>query len=387
MNLFNIAHIAIKFLKGQTSEKENVWLEEWKKEQAEHEALLRDMENEKILNRDLIQYNKYNADKAWYRFEENKLHARSNSSLLLPLIKIAAVLLLIVSIGGVLYVMMPDMIIQHASTNAIVEPGDRNAILYVADHGEINLSDSANATLQKESKVLARVKQGQIQYGGTSVEPLQMLVEVPLRCEYQFKLSDGTQVWMNAGSKVRFEHPFEGDIRSIYAEGEVFLKVAKDKDKPFIVNLPNDNSIRVLGTEFNIKAYPEEEVHQSVLVEGSVSWRTSKGTERIMEPNQLLSMNNSNNDIKVQSVDVYPYIAWTQGRFVFDGATLNEITLALSRWYGMDFIYQDDSIKELHFTVDVRRYEHLNDILNMLEVTEKVIFKIDGSKILVTKHK
>ena len=385
MNLFKLSQIITKHLRSQASDDEESVLKKWVQDDSKKQEFLKGLKDESSLIRDLIEYNRYDVSRAWNRFEGNSKLEVKKRNLLLPLLKVAAVAILFISIGLAVYI-LTDVSVTNPKLSHSITPGVSGAILHVDDQDVIELTDSVTTEVKNNKGLIAKVEAGQLSYGD-NVDPVQMTVEVPLRSEFQFVLSDGTKVWMNAGSKVNFMHPFNGDKREIYAEGEVFLDVEKDKLRPFLVTLPTSNAIEVLGTQFNIKAYPDENIQQTVLVEGSILWRSNNGKERIIEPGQLLQADNSTNQINVNTVDVYPHIAWKEGYFVYEGETLENIMQSLCRWYGVEVDYQEEVIKDLHFSVDVRRYSDLNEILSMLQITEKVYFEINGSNILVSKHK
>ncbi|WP_430813283.1 FecR family protein [Carboxylicivirga sp. RSCT41] len=386
MSLFKLSHIIVKYLRGENSTDEEAMLNSWLEDDIQHQELIGQLQDEERLVNDLKRFNQFDVSKAWGKFESRQnIHLKKNN-MLIPFLRVAAVAALIVSVSVTVYFLTIIPKEQVVLVNTIIEPGSTNAILKVNDEKAVSLTDSASSEITKEKELIASVKKGQISYG-KSVDTVKMTVQVPLQSEYQFVLADGTKVWMNAASKVEFKYPFATDRREIFAEGEVYLEVAKDAERPFIVNLPTADAIQVLGTQFNVMAYPGDQEQQTVLVEGSILWRSETGKERILEPGQLLVQDNFSKDIEVKEVDVYQYIAWKDGRFVYEGETLENIMKSLSRWYGVEVAYEEEVIKDLHFSVDVRRYEQLNDILSKLQLTEKVYFEINGSTVLVSKHK
>ncbi|MBS2210443.1 DUF4974 domain-containing protein [Carboxylicivirga mesophila] len=385
MDVFKLSALIVKYLRGTRDAQAQAKLEEWKTINSANRNFIEDIRDPNLLGEELKVYNSFDSNKAWDQFViTNKLN-RNSSIYMQPLLRVASIIVLLISIGGVLYFLNTMREQPQQLTESSIQPGTSNAVLVVDNHS-IALSDTVNTVLEDKSELIASISNGQINYNNEVSSLLEMTVKVPIKSEYQFVLSDGTKVWMNAGSTVTFAHPFKGNTRSIKAEGEVYLEVAKDATRPFVVELPNSNSIEVLGTQFNVKAYPDEHLHKTVLVEGSVLWKSNNGTERLMEPGQLLTMNSSDNWIEVKNVDVNQYIAWKEGLFVYEGERLEDIMRSLARWYGVTVTYQDEVIKDLHFSVDVKRYEHLNDILKMLEVTEKIYFTINGSEIIVNKH-
>lgn len=384
--LLKVPKLLIKYLRGTSSNEEVKDLNSWLDKDTRHKTLLNDLQDEEKLSSELNQYNNYDVSKAWNAFELKTQASAHSKHYLLPIIKVAAVIVLMVSLGGVLYFSVFNSNPTTIASNSLIEAGLNNAIIQIGDNNAIRLTDSLNTVVSTKNTMLAKIENGQIDYASIQGSSVKIELVVPEQCEYNFTLSDGSNIWLNAGSKVSFEHPFKGDYRTINAEGEIFLSVAKDPDHPFIVNLPQQNGIKVLGTEFNVKAYADDDKIETVLVEGSILWQTSNGKERILEPGQLLELTKKSMEISVKDVDVYPHIAWTQGQFVFESERLEDIITSLSRWYGVTVLYEDNDLKDLHFSVDVKRYDNLNEILSMLELTEKVYFKINGSEILVRKN-
>ncbi|MCG8579290.1 MAG: FecR domain-containing protein, partial [Bacteroidales bacterium] len=338
----------MKYLRGKNSEDDKTVLNSWLENDIQHRELIEQFKDEERLVSDLKKFNQFDVSKAWVKFENRKNATHKKKYVLGQIVRIAAVAAMILSVGVTIYLLstIPDKDVTFIGT--YIAPGSSNAVLQINGTNAAVLTDSATSDIKKEKELIASVKKGKLSYG-KSVDTVKMAVEVPLRSEYQFVLADGTKVWMNAGSSVEFKYPFASDKREIFAEGEIYLEVTKDAERPFIVHLPTRDAIEVLGTQFNVRAYSDEQIQQAVLVEGSILWRTETGKERILEPDQLLKNDNFNDRIEVENVDVYRYIAWKDGRFVFEGERLEDIMIALSRWYGVEVTYQSEVIKDLHF--------------------------------------
>lgn len=386
MDNSTLSKIVAKYLKGEASESEMQELNTWRKASESNELFMQQFEQSDNAFADYQIYKNFEEDKVWSALLD-KVQKKKRISLGQVLIRVAAVLVLGLIVSSIFYVLVPNDRSLILATVETVSPGQFNAILKIDKQQEIHLSDTTSQELKNSGTYIATIAQGKLAYKlRKNVEPQEMEVVVPNRAEYQFIFADGTKVWMNAGSRVKFKQPFDSETREVYAEGEVFFEVAKDVNRPFIVSLPNDNAIQVLGTEFNVRAYPDDASYQSVLVEGSVLWHTQSGKERLMEPGQLLNYQVNNGEVELSDVDVYPYHAWKEGRFVYDGSELVHIMSDLSRWYGVDVVYNDQAIRKLHFSVDIKRYENLSEILEMLALTEKVQFNIQESTVKVERY-
>ncbi len=388
MKVKKLVALLMRYFRGYSSEEETDALRNWQKESDEHKQLLEEFCNPRKLAENMKTFNHFSAKKGWFYFERTHNIIAYRRNLYVRALRVAAVLVFIVSIGGGIYLIntkqkegMP------LASIAPVMPGSSSAILHIDEQCIFNISDTLTARIQGENALIANIDKGEIAFNETLEKPVPIIVEVPSKAEYRFSLPDNTEVWMNAGSKICFTFPFGDDIRSVYAEGEVYFEVAKEKNRPFIVNLPNKSAIEVLGTEFSVNTYEGKEKLNTALVEGSILWKNTKGIEHVLKPGQLLSENGLTGEVQVKDVeDIYQYIAWKDGRFVFKGRRLEEIINSFSHWYGVEFVYVDEQLKDRRFSVDVKRYENLNSILHMLELTEIVYFTCNESNILIHKR-
>jgi ferric-dicitrate binding protein FerR (iron transport regulator) len=186
-------------------------------------------------------------------------------------------------------------------------------------------------------------------------------------------LPDGTQLWLNAASSIRFPSAFTGGTRQVDITGEAYLEVAKDASKPFIVNV-NDASIQVLGTHFNVMAYNNEEALKTTLLEGSV--RFSKGKEHVLlKPGQQGSLQ-QNGSIQLSSdVDVQSVTAWKDGMQSFNSADIQTIMRQVERWYDVDITYSG-TMPAITFSGEIPRTANLSEVLKLFKASN-IHFEID----------
>jgi ferric-dicitrate binding protein FerR (iron transport regulator) len=184
----------------------------------------------------------------------------------------------------------------------------------------------------------------------------------------QVSLPDGTKVWLNAESSIRFQVPFLQDQRQVELTGEAFFDVVKNEKLPFVVQA-GIARIEVLGTKFNCKAYQHENQIDVILVEGKVKLRSVQngetGKELLMKPNEHVILDKEGKDAKVFQEDIDKYIAWHQNRLVFDNNTLDEVAVLLERWYGIDVIIRDQEIRSFRYTTTFQN-ESLQQVLELL---------------------
>ena len=260
-----------------------------------------------------------------------------------------------------------------------VAPGKDGAILTLSNGTKILLDSLNNGALaeQQGSKIIKKGTQLIYSGGGDNTEVAFNTMSTPRGRQFQLVLADGSMVWLNAASSIRFPTAFTGKDRKVEVTGEVYFEVAKNPSKPFKV-MANGTEIEVLGTHFNIDAY--DEVTKTTLLEGSVKINTQNKTS-FLKPGQQAQII-AGGEIKTSnSVDVEQVMAWKNGRFVFEDADLQTIMSQVSRWYDVDVVYQDKMPKR-SFTADISRNTNLSVFLKVLDESG-VRFKIQGKNLLV----
>lgn len=209
-------------------------------------------------------------------------------------------------------------------------------------------------------------------------------LKVPTGGFYQLELSDGTRVWLNAESELRFPVQFGTGEREVYLKGEAYFDVWKDVARRFIVHLKESN-VTVLGTSFNIKAYGDEDYIYTTLVEGKVRFTSEKEHEEVtLRPGMQSVLNLKSGKTELKEVEVEQFTAWRQGRFVFPSTTLGDLMCQLKRWYDIDVVYLSPEAKGYEFRGAINRDMDLKNVLAIVEKTSNVVFDINGRTIKVT---
>ncbi|MBK3516987.1 FecR family protein [Carboxylicivirga marina] len=382
MNPIELSKLIIKHIKGKISEEEREFLDSWRNKK-KHAELMEELTDINQVSKELCRYSSFRKDETWLKVEKRINPQRKVATGLNYLIRVAAVVLLIVSVKLSMQLFISESTDESFMSNKTIKAGDFKAVLKIDGSEDIIIRDTLTYDVKRQESLLAKIDKGQLVYeNNTSITPSNIDIQVPERSEFMFTLSDGSVVWLNAGSRLTLQQPFSDDKRNVILEGEAYFEVKHDSDRPFTVNVPGENSIRVLGTSFNVNAYLTEKIFHTVLVEGSVLWKTKGGQERILEPEQLLSYEVNGTQIDVKSVRTENYTAWKDGRFVFDGEPLFKIMQSLSRWYGVDVNYLHPKIKDIPFSMDVEKYEDLNTILEMFEYTQKAKFDINDKGVV-----
>lgn len=216
-----------------------------------------------------------------------------------------------------------------------------------------------------------------------SVELVYNTLHVPRCCEYHLVLADGTQVWMNSDSELRFPVDFVGDERRVYLRGEAYFQVARNADKPFRVEA-SEMVVEALGTSFDVNSYRDGELLLATLVEGSVkvSLRGS-GNECVLTPGEQAVC--SAGLLNIVDVNINDVIGWKDGRFVFSNMTLEEISGQLERWYDVQINFQDVQVRKYRFTGVMKRYNRFSQLIELIEETANVRFMVDGKNVLICR--
>lgn len=381
---FHIANIIVRYLSGEITPKENTLLENWRKEEPGHEALFQKICSEENLKKNVEKSVLFNIATGWMEVEK-RIRRNNNRERTIRILRYAAAVLVPVFFVGISlkytsHDYFPDQSVLLAQP---ILPGAAKAILTL-DNGEtINLDKETANVLQKIGGTNIQIDSTTLNYqlaqsASTQLEVVYNKVEIPRGGEYALVLSDGTKVHLNSMSSLRFPVAFTAGKREVELQGEAYFEVSKT-GQPFIVNA-NGMQVEVLGTTFNISAYPDEE-YQTTLVNGSVKVSAEKGESLILKPSQQATIASSSNSIQVRTVDTSFYTSWVKGKINFKDQRLEDIMKTLSRWYDMKVIYESERIKNIRFGCNLNRYEEITPFVELLEKTEEVHAKIEGNTI------
>ncbi len=189
-------------------------------------------------------------------------------------------------------------------------------------------------------------------------------------------LSDGTHVWLNAESSIRYPSAFNGENRNLELTGEAFFDVTKDPKNPFLVNA-NDMQVKVLGTSFNVSAYPENNILETTLVEGKIELLNQQGKKILnMKPGQKASYNLAEKKVLLSEVDTRFYSSWKEGKISFYNERLEPIMDKLERWYNVEFVFRDDEIKNYRFTGTILKHKPLYQVLEVIKLSSPINFQV-----------
>jgi transmembrane sensor len=275
-----------------------------------------------------------------------------------------------------------------------IAPGSNKAYLTLADGSRLTLNDQANGKIAEQAGIsITKTKDGQliytIQNQPSSPEAKQLSkvvfnsISTPRGGQYQINLPDGTKVWLNASSSLKYPAMFSGRERGVELTGEAYFEVAENKSMPFQVK-SYGQTVEVLGTHFNINAYADEHTIKTTLLTGSVKVTTGR-SHKIISPGQQTQVAFASADKKitvVNDIDIEETIAWKDGYFKFN-EDLESIMRKISKWYDVEVVYQIDKSEPLLFGGKISRSKHVSAVLKIMESTGNIKFKIEGRRIIV----
>lgn len=322
-------------------------------------------------------------------------HKEDNRGRVLRIVKYtaAAAILILAMFGGYFLYQAatgkqtgkPEFVINDAS------PASNKATLTLADGTVIELDEGLSKgvlTEQGNAKVI-NLADGRLAYEkseDTTQEITYNFLQTPRGGQYQLTLSDGSMVWLNAASSIRFPSAFRGNHREVEVTGEVYFEVAKDASKPFAVQLQSGNGagkptrVDVIGTHFNINAYNSEDGQAITLLEGKVHVE-KESNQMILLPSQQAQVNGSGKIILHNNPDIEEVMAWKNGMFYFKNASVKAILMQISRWYDVDVVF-DEGLKNRFFSGKMERSLNLSEVLRILALSG-VRLKLEGKKLYI----
>lgn len=262
-----------------------------------------------------------------------------------------------------------------------IDPGKEGAMLTLADGKTVLLDTIRNGVITLQDGITASIKDGVLQYSGTAASTAYNTMSTPRGRQFHLQLPDGTDVWLNAASSIRYPVAFSGKERVVHITGEAYFEVAKKQQQPFRVSVNDRVEVEVLGTEFNINAYDNEQNIASTLLSGSVRV-INKTTEKIslLKPGQQLLSNTSEWKL-VQNADLNKVTAWRKGLFNFNDVSLEEAMRQLQRWYDIEVVYEN-GVPDIELMGEMTKGVSLNGLLIGLGKLG-VHYKLEGRKLII----
>lgn len=301
----------------------------------------------------------------------------------------ASVILLMSMAGYLLYSLSGSENSSTAKSKAALSeiiPGTTGALLTLANGKQVLLDSIKSGIVALQGGVTARVVDGRLVYEGAGTQVVYNTISTPKGRQFQLGLPDGTVVWLNSQSSITYPVVFTANERNVSVTGEVYMDVAKNKAKPFKVNINNKAAVEVLGTQFNISAYDDDENISTTLIEGSVKVYAGNHTS-VIKPGQQAKVDAgaTGSGIVVQNADVEAVVAWKNGYFKIDG-NLEMVMCAIARWYDIELQFEPNVPKDIQLWGFVSRSNNLSDVLYQIERVNKVRFVVHGRNVIVKKY-
>lgn len=384
-----IAYLVSGFLQQTLTEEEKVELDNWINASDQNLRLFEDLTDTEKLQEGFKQIEKLDAAVAMHRIQ-GRIHIGN------PPVKqkiwwryAAAAAILILFASAAFYFFNPNKRSSKENIAVLndIAPGGNKAILTLSDGSVLKLDETPDGVIGKETKSnIIKNKSGELMYTHRGNADHFNVLTTPRGGGYHVVLSDGTKVWLNAASSLKYPLAFSQNTREVELTGEAYFEVAKDASKPFFVKTTNQQ-VEVLGTNFNINAYEDEPAITTSLLEGKIKVSSINNQQVSTSNYALLQQGQQSNfsygqPIKISNqFDPIEIIAWKEGNFEFKDASIEQIMRQVARWYDAEIIYEEKPT--YHFNASVDRNTPVSKLLHFLEMTNRVHFTIKGKTIIV----
>lgn len=392
---YRIASLFSAQLKGDITPEEERELQDWMENAEANSAWYREFSAEEKLTEQFRKYQGADRMAVWNKtrskIEKNNSQPVKTLWLSWQRVVVAAAVLLIVGTGVYLFQRNTDRQTNSNDYALDIKAGGDKAYLTTSGGVRISLTDAATGQIANETGIsVVKNKEGQVVYqvaaetGDESAKGNGMnSIETPRGGQYQVELPDGSKVWLNSASHLRFPTSFKNQHRVVEMSGEAYFEVTKDASRPFIVK-SKGQEIEVLGTHFNVNAYTDEPEVKTTLLEGRVRVAIpADASEKVMlSPNQQAVLKGAK--LSVKPVIAAQAVDWKNGDFIFSEESLESIMRKVSRWYDVEVVYEDITKEKVVLGGLISRSRSLSAVLRMMESTGKVHFEVKGRRVIVT---
>lgn len=388
---FDIEVLLFKALQGSLNEEETAWLEAWKAQKPDNSAFAEQLKNPERLTGKLRFYAAHNQEAARQEAIRHLFPQRRT----IPLFRwvAAAAVFVVMAVGAWLWMGRSGV---DKSGHGIAEatgiaPGHEGAVLTLADGSQLLLDTVKNGVVALQNGVTARIINGSLHYEGTGAGMAYNTMSTPKGRLFQLTLPDGTQVWLNSASAIRYPLVFKGAKREVSITGEAYFEVAANAHQPFVVVVAGRAEVQVLGTHFNVNAYDNEHQIAATLLEGAVQVKKLEAGNAsvILQPGQQALLNEGAGINLVKVADIDKVMAWKNGLFNFEGASLQDVMRQLERWYDIEVVFEEP-MPAITFGGKMTKGMALNDLLEALKGVEgtDIQFRMEeGRKLIVSRRK
>ena len=389
---FEIVDLIIKKINGSITVEQESKLEDWVTESPENESVFKKATDPKCQLDKLEIYHLFEKEKVWAAIDEQISFPRTIRLNSRRFMSYAAAILLPIMIAGFAWIYFGRKEqVSMATIDTVIQPGSQKALLVLSDGATIEFDDDEPMAELDQGDAVIRNEQNALVYSekdriGRSRKLVYNELRTPRGGGYNLSLADGSKVWLNAGSSLRFPVSFTDSTRHVFLEGEAYFQVTHN-GKPFIVT-SGAMDVRVLGTSFNVLAYPDEQQLVTTLVEGSVridfgGKESEAASSRILSPDDQALVSIADTVIEVSKVNTSQYTSWIDGKLEFYNENLDKVMKRLARWYDFEYEFENSGAKNYHFSARFDNTENISTILEMLELTTNVKFELKENTIVV----
>ena len=383
-NDITIIRLILGHWAGKLSEPEKKELDNWLAQSEKHRIYFQKWCDDERQNELLSKIGCYDPGEGWQQVVRKRNMRRNRRWWL---VAAASVAILFGGLAVYRYSKIP-VSLPLASEETSIYPGKRMARL-ITPSGETVLLDTLRQTDTQQMKLHNDQGRVVIQAAcgdANGDQPVYHCLEVPRGGEFSFLLPDSTTVFLNAESRLRFPDRFvPGSERIVYLSGEAYFDVKRDPRSPFLVCLDH-SAVKVTGTSFNVKAYPDDTNEATTLISGTVSMGIGT-TEQwiVLKPGEQGYYDATRKTLSQQTVDVNYYTAWKDGVFAFYRQPLEEVMKTLGRWYLFDTHYQNEALKSILYTGKIYRHASIREVLHTFELMDELTFDIKGKEVIVRR--
>lgn len=319
--------------------------------------------------------------------KKGKIVKKSKYIVLSNVLKYAAIFIILFSLGNAVVSKFSKKSFDKYLASSTYNTSD--VLIKTPNNNYYKIKDDTNSKWLMENGVFVTVNSHEISFVSTDdlekTSSLDYTVIVPKGKSFHVSMIDGTEVELNSDTEITFNNSISSKQRKVSVNGEAFFSVAHNKERPFLVK-SSDLDITVLGTEFNVSNYKENNFTSTTLVKGSIKVSNPQGESEIIKPGSQARLYHNQNNIIIESVDVQNIVAWTSGVLIFRNEKLEKLIPRLNRWFNMEFEFEGKDLLDYKFTGTLKKENDLNHFLQMLKYTNGVNYYIEGKKVKLTKN-
>lgn len=383
-HIIRVAYLISRQLTDCLTDAEQTELETWLSEFSENRNSMKEFTRKEFVSEKEVEIRLYDRLKAFEVFRKRTSRYIFWKRLLPVYGSVAAIAVLL--IGFSIFYFRPLTEVRPVQM-AEISAGKSRAVLVMAGGEKVQLTAGMSDTIVYTAGMKISATGYFLEYDSGSPGQMEKIayntLEVPRHGEFRLTLSDDTKVWINSESRIKYPINFQGSERRVYLEGEAYFEVAKNENMPFVVDL-GKAAVRVLGTSFNARAYHDEINIYATLTEGRVQLISGK-QDLVLYPEEQGCVDLKSGELTKKKVDTSLYTGWKDGRFIFLDQTLEDIMNTLVRWYDIEVFFENQTVRDVVFSGNLKRYDSFGKVIELLEMTGMVHFKVRGNTIFITE--